>query len=137
MKSLPLFALALSFVAAGCSRGVCEPEHESAKVAPMTEPWTSHKELIPGSATVCGNIVARGETLSESLSIDFADDPNPWVTIVDHLEKQGFERTSQSIDDPDAQLATLRKGGTSVSVRTSRSKGRTGAVMVLELGAKP
>ncbi len=132
MNTRLLLVMTILIAASGCKRGVCEPAHESAKVAPITGAWASHKELIPSSATVCGNIVLSDNKVTDSLSIDFADDPNPWVTIVDHLEKQGFDRSSQSIDDPDAQLATLRKGGTTVRRRTSRYKGRTSAVMVLE-----
>jgi hypothetical protein len=120
---------------AGCKRGVCEPAHESAKVAPMEEPWTSKKDLLPASATVCGHVVVDGKVKRDGLAIDFADDPNPWVTIVDHLEKKGYERSSQSIDNPDTQMATLHKEDETIQVSTFRDGGRVRAMLKLESAA--
>ncbi len=98
----------------------------------MTGAWTSHNEIIPASAAQCDSIVALASRVADSLSMGFANHPNAWVTIVDHLEKRGFDRTGQSTDTPDARPATLRTGGTTVGVCTSRYKGRTSLVMVLE-----
>ena len=118
-KATFLFAIALgSLSQMGCKRAVCDP-------VPLDGFWTAHKEIIPPGATIC-KVGKSGD--APRLDIDFADDPNPFVTIVQHAESKGFARTEQKIDNPDFQSMMLGKGKGAdlaiVAVSLSREGGR-------------
>lgn len=116
----------------GCKRSVCGFADNG--FDPMSAEWEKHKGLVPASAMVCGHFKkAPGveADMSRVLQIDFEDDGNPWVTIVDHMEKQGFTRVSQNVANADSQTAVLRKDALTVNVSTFRAKGRVRAVLSL------
>jgi hypothetical protein len=130
---LPIVGLILSF-APGCTRGVCDVE--GASFDPISSTWQGHKDLVPANATVCGHF-KKGPgvevDMSKVLQIDFENDPNPFVTIVDHLEKKGLTRTSQDITSADNQTVSFSKDKkTFLRVSTIRQKGRFRAVLSLE-----
>ena len=131
----PLFVLLVPSLLAlgGCSkRSVCGFADNG--FDPMSAEWQAHKDVIPPSAQVCGHFKkpAGIETnTSKVLQIDFENDDNPWVTIVDHMEKLGYKRTHQEIGNPDSQTAQLVKGEDAIHVTTIRQKGRVRAVLRL------
>jgi hypothetical protein len=94
--SLALSLLSLS----ACKRAVCEP-------AELEGFWKDNEELVPPGATICSSKASSGD---QELIVDFAEDPNPFVTVTKHLESKGFQRTGQSIDNPDIQSMMLERG---------------------------
>lgn len=105
--------------AAGCKRSVCE-------AVPLDAFWKANEEMVPPGATVCRS-KPMGDT--QYLEVDFADDPNPFVTITMHMESKGFHRISQDIKDPNIQSMLLERGKPGadfmvVGVNLSREDGR-------------
>jgi hypothetical protein len=117
---------------AGCKRSVCDFGSE---LDPISPAWKTHQDLLPPGATVCGHLKpgpARSFDPALSLHIDFEDDPNPFVAIVNHLEAKGFTRTSQNSGDPDRQEVSFSKDGKPfLDASTTRDKRRVRAVLVL------
>ena len=116
---------------AGCKRSVCEP-------APLDEFWTAHKDVVPPGATVCNAKPVEGTAY---LELDFADDPNPFVTITKHLEDKGFRRVSQDIKDPKIQSMMVEKGKPGadllvIGINLALEDGRWHASMHTELPKK-
>ncbi|MGE0790096.1 MAG: hypothetical protein AB7S26_30765 [Sandaracinaceae bacterium] len=112
--------------ASACTRSVCDFDNGGLEPN-LTGRWASSRELIPPSATVCGHFNGMGTPNESSITFDFEDDDNPFVTITRHLESQGWGRSEQNIDNPDRMTATFMKDGEALLLTTTREDGRTWA----------
>ena len=73
-KVVGVIALPVVLLAAGCTKSSCD----QVPVAKVDFPWTDSLQLIPPGAKVCG----VHASIPNELSVDFGDDPNPFVTMV-------------------------------------------------------
>lgn len=122
--------LITAWLITGCKRSVCDV---GAELDPVSPNWKAHQDLVPPGATVCGHLKRTPGNSSDSwdsLQIDFENDPNPFVAIVNHLEGKGLTRTSQNTSNADTQDVSFSKDGKPfLSVMTLREKRRVRAVM--------
>lgn len=129
--------LITAFLGTGCKRSVCDIGSE---LDPISPAWKAHQDLLPPGATVCGHLKPSPASSFDpalSLHIDFEDDPNPFVAIVNHLESKGLTRTSQNAINADTQDVSFSKDGKPyLTASTTREKRRVRAVLVLVPEAK-
>ena len=121
-----LLAVVLGLASGGCTRSVCGFENGGLdpNVAPQ---WAPLRDAVPPTATICGHYNGSGRVDPSTLVIDFENDDNPIVTLIQHLESRGFQRVSQDLTGADSQNATLRRADTTLLVTTHREKGRVNA----------
>lgn len=125
-----LLSLALGLGLGGCKRSVCG--FENGGLDPNVSPqWAPLRDAVPPTATICGHYNGAGRVDTSTLVIDFENDDNPMVTLIQHLESRGFQRVSQDLTGADSQNATLQRGTTTLLVTTHREKGRVNAELSL------
>lgn len=117
MKNIVLGLFAL-VVCVACSDDPCQG-FEGARPSA----WSEHPDLIAPGGTLC-----RADATSATL--DFPHESNPFVVIVEHLEGQGWERTTQNIDDPQLMTVMFRKEEGVVSVTITDEDGDHDRVMM-------
>jgi hypothetical protein len=118
MKKNYGIGLVALLVCVACSSDACEGFDG---VRPPS--WTQHPDLVAPGGTLC-----RAD--ANSAVLDYPHESNPFVVIVDHLEAQGWERTTQNIDDPQLMNVMLRKEAGTVSVTITDEDGDYDRVMM-------